>query len=111
MVRPRVVKTKLKYRQVLPEDMSCWTIHCLMQDRRQVTLVKVDQEKSKVTEEANKDKDPCDAAIDALIEAIDNDSDSEFRSQARPAEAGVDSQPQPGAGPVTSTQDMVEEGA
>ena len=106
MVRPRVVKTKLKYRQVLPEDMSCWTIHCLMRDRRPVTLVKVEQEERR--KEAPIGRDPCDTAIDALIEAIENDSDSEFRSQARPSDA---SQLQAGAGPVTSTQDMAEEGA
>ena len=108
MVRPRVVKTKLKYRQVLPEDMSCWTIHCLMRDRRPVTLVKVEQQRSKVAVEAPPDRRPCDSAIDALIDAIDNDSDSEFRSQARASEAMADSQPSTAGGPVTSTQDMLD---
>ena len=108
MLRPRVVRTKLKFKQVLPEDMSCWTIHCLMADRLPVTLVKVDQERrkeqeqerSKVAEDVAPDQDPCNIAIDALIDAINNDSDSEFRSQPRPSEAGA------GGGPATSTQDI-----
>ena len=110
MVRPRVVKTKLKHRQVLPEDMSPWTIHCLMRDRRPVTLVKVEQERRKEAEEAPPGQEQCDAAIEALIDDINNDSDSTFRSQAqRPSESRADSQPQPG--PVTSTQEVAVEGA
>ena len=39
---PRVVQTKLKYKQILPADMSDWTIHCLSREKKKITFVKME---------------------------------------------------------------------
>ena len=87
----------LLYCQVLPEDMSPWTIHCMMMEKPVVTFIKVDardemndviSSTSEDNDNINNDNDPAESAINALIEDINKGADSEFSSQP----------------PVTSTQ-------
>ena len=91
--------------QVLPADMSLWTIHCLVRDRRTVTFVRVAAEDSAETsrQEAHQPSrgcnaaDPTETAITALIDAINNDSDPEFHSQPRPVTSTQTEAPRPPA--------------
>ena len=63
---PRVVRTKLKYKQILPAHMSGWTIHCLSRERKLVTFVRLDQaeEEVNVMDEAPGVAEPPVAAVD-----------------------------------------------
>ena len=99
-----------------------WTIHCLMNERKPVTFVRTpdpevtssddvagdDQTKTDVVSGSNDDKpadnvrDPTEAALDALIDAINNDSDSEFASGNK-GEKQKSSSP-----PTTSTQSLTD---
>ena len=50
---PRVVRTKLKYKQILPADMSGWTIHCVSRERKLLTFVRMEQgEEEEMMDEA-----------------------------------------------------------
>ena len=90
--------------QVLPADMSPWTIHCLVRDRRSVTFIRVTAEDSAETSRQEAHQPPvCSAAdhtetaITALIDAINNDSDPEFHSQPRPVTSTQTEAPRPPA--------------
>ena len=49
---PTVVRTKLKPKQVLPPNMSTWTIHCLERDPQpSVTFFRQDEQQSSSSKE------------------------------------------------------------
>ena len=77
LTKPSVSKTRLKYKQVLPPDMSCWTVYCLTRDKKPLTLVKVEDDTAAGGKTPAAADDPAESAISDLIDAI-NMSDTEF---------------------------------